>query len=86
MMKEKKYLFIFDDNSLYERTCGISYKDAVWEMSKYTKTNNDILRLALSGFKPNDVNGITEVYNGITTEHKIRRVYIYNDRFVFGVN
>ena len=85
-MKEKKYLFLFTDNSLYEMTCGISYKDAVWEMSKYTNTHNDTLLSALRGFKPNGVNGITEVYNGLTTEHKIRRCYIYTERFVFGVN
>lgn len=33
-MKETFYLFEFVDGTYYEMTCAVSFKDAIWKMSK----------------------------------------------------
>ena len=72
--KEQFYLFLFADDSYYEMTCGISFKDAVQEMSKYTNTSSELLFKALRGFGSNDIYDIIQLYNHFTWK-EIKRVY-----------
>ena len=82
-MEEKKYLFIFTDNSFYQMTCGISYEDALWEMSKYTHTCSEVLRKALwEAPITTDIHEITAIYNGLNPNHMIKMVYTYEDRII----
>ena len=82
-MEEKKYLFLFTDNSLYEMTCGVSYEDALWEMSKYTNTCSEVLHKALWEHPITEsVNEITAIYNGLNPNHMIKRVYIYEEKVI----
>lgn len=64
-MNEQFYLFIFDDGSKYEMTCGTSLKDAVWEMSKYTGNSSELFRKSLfsNEFGENDVDDIVKLFN-----------------------
>ena len=65
---ESYYVFVFLDGSTYDMTCGISYKDAVWEMAKYCKFASEHMRKALEGFDSNDVEGITKLVNFYTSD------------------
>ena len=75
-MKEQFYLFQFDDDSVYEMTCGISFKDALWEMSKYTGYSSEMLLKALKGYDENDVDGMSALFEALTYAPRIRAVYI----------
>lgn len=75
-IKEQFYLFRFDDDSVYEMTCGISFKDALWEMSKYTGYSSEMLLKALKGYDSNDVDGICALFEALTCAPRIRAVYI----------
>lgn len=75
-MKEKFYLFLFDNGSTYEMTCGISFKDALWEMSKYTGRNSTRLLKALKGFDENDIDGIIDLFECLSVGKRIEAVYI----------
>ena len=75
-MKEKFYLFQFDDDSIYEMTCGISFKDALWEMSKYINRCSARLLKALKGFDENDVDGIIDLFECLSVGKRIQAVYI----------
>lgn len=72
---EKFYLFQFDDDSFYEMTCGISFKDALWEMSKYTNQSNETLCTCLKAFDSNDVQGLIKLFHFFSYK-KIEKVYI----------
>lgn len=82
-MNEKCYLFRFSDYTTYEMKCGISLKDATYEMSKYTNTSSEIFRKALQGnnFGSDDTD-IIYLYNYINPTHRIIDVYII-DTVVF---
>lgn len=62
-VKETFYLFEFDICDTYEMKCAVSFKDAVWEMAKYTGADNVLLRKCLKGFEGDDINGIVEIFN-----------------------
>lgn len=76
MRTQKHYLFIFDDDTQYDMTCGISFKDAVWEMAKYTGKSSEILSKALNGFDDSDTQGIIELYNSLSRFCQVIKVYI----------
>ena len=75
-MREQFYLFQFGDDSTYEMTCGISFKDALWEMSKYTGHSGEMLYKALKGYDSNDIDGICELFEALTDGIQIQAVYI----------
>lgn len=76
-MKEQFYLFQFDDGSTYEMTCGISFKDALWEMSKYMGHSDEMLLKALKGYDSNDIDGICALYKALRPyAPRIQAVYI----------
>ena len=82
-LKEQFYLFLFADDSYYEMTCGISFKDAVQEMSKYTNTSSELFFKALKGFEENDIDDIVQLYNHFSWK-TIEKVYtidklLYNE-------
>ena len=76
---EQKYLFCFDDGSFYEMNCGISFKDALWEMSKYTDQSSTILQKCLVGFDRNDIDGIITIFHHFSYK-TISKVYIIKDK------
>lgn len=73
-MDEKFYLFIFNDDSRYEMTCAISFKDAIWEMAKYTGSGCDLFLKSLKGFDKNDIEGLIALHNHFSHE-SIKTVY-----------
>lgn len=75
-MKEQFYLFQFGDDSTYEMTCGISFGDALWEMSKYTGHSSEMLLKALKGYDSNDIDGICKLFEALTEGVQIQAVYI----------
>lgn len=80
MVKEKKYLFIFTNGTIYEMYCGINLKDAIWEMSKYTEESSMALLKGFKGFEPYDLD-LIKVFNGLASDdHQISKVYIYEEK------
>lgn len=73
--KTKFYLFQFDDDTTYEMTCGVSFKDAIWEMAKYKGYGNERLLKALKGFESNDIDGIVDIFECLSYV-QIQNVYI----------
>lgn len=76
--KEKFYLFTFVDESRYEMKCGISFKDALWEMAKYTGESSELLLKSLNGFEESDIDGIVALFNHFAY-HDIEKVYIVDE-------
>ena len=77
--KEQFYLFHFNDDSFYEMTCGINFKDALWEMSKYTGQSSELLCKCLKSFDGNDVEGIIQLFHHFSTKI-IEDVYIVDKK------
>ena len=60
--KEQCYLFVFEDDTTYEMYCAVSFKDAVWEMVKYTHGGDQRLFLtAIKGAETEEE--IVDIYN-----------------------
>ena len=80
--QEQIYLFVFADDTVYEMSCGISLKDAVWEMSKYTGNASELFRKSLfsAEFGENDVEDIIKLYNHWRYYSAIKKVYIVKHR------
>ena len=83
-MNETFYLFIFDDGSTYEMNCAISFKDAVWEMAKYTGNSTDMFFKCLNGYESDDINGIIDLFNHFCNYYLISKVFVV-ERKVFDV-
>lgn len=75
---EKYYLFVFGDDSRYEMKRGVSFKDALWEMTKYTGDGSSLFCKALKGFDSNDVEGIIGLYEQFSS-NRIEKVYIVSE-------
>lgn len=77
-MREQFYLFVFEDDSTYEMTCGVSLKDAVWETAKYNGISSELLQKSLRGFENGDVNGVIDLYNLFvhSPNDRIAKIYI----------
>ena len=54
-MKEVSYLFIFNDNGIYEVNNAVSFKDAVLEMAKNTGNSSDMFCKCLTAYKDDDI-------------------------------
>lgn len=81
-MIEQFYLFLFEDNTSYEMTCGISLKDAVWEMSKYTGNSSEIFRKCLFSqeIDENNVEDIVTLFNHFCGCCPIYKIYIVKEK------
>ena len=77
-MKEHIYLFVFEDDSTYEMSCGISLKDAIWEMAKYTGNASEMFRKSLFSeeFQEDDVDDIVNLFNHWCYYSMIKTIYI----------
>ncbi len=80
--KEQPYLFVFEDDTTYEMQCGISLKDAVWEMAKYTGNSSEMFRKSLFSkeFKDDDVNDIINLFNHWCYYSPIKAVYVVREK------
>ena len=78
-VKEQIYLFVFEDGSTYEMNCGISFKDALWEMSKYTDQSSVMLMKCLKGFDDEDIEEIINLFHHFAYK-KIAQVYIIKEK------
>ena len=78
-MTEKFYLFQFDDDRTYEMTCGVSFKDALWEMAKYTGNGSTRLCKSLKGFDSEDIAGIIDIFECLSMV-RIQNVYIVDKK------
>ena len=81
-MKEVSYLFIFNDNGIYEVNCAVSFKDAVLEMAKNTGNSSDMFCRCLTAYKDDEIDGIIELFNHFCYYDKISKVYVI-DRKIF---
>lgn len=85
--KERIYVFRFADKTIYEMSCGISFKDALWEMTKYVIGGD--LRLFLKCLKPlDDPKDMIELYHELAARdlglgYKIEKVYIVDETLSF---
>ena len=82
MMTEQFYLFLFEDNTSYEMTCGISLKDAVYEMSKYTGNSSELFRKCLFSKEigENDVEDMIALFNHFCYYSRIDKIYIVKEK------
>ena len=78
-MEEKFYLFVFTDGNSYEMKCGISVKDAMWEMAKYRGVSSTLMLKCLKGFESNDTDDLVALYNHFAIT-PIERIYIVEHR------
>ena len=74
-MKETFYLFEFVDGDLYEMTCAVSFKDAIWEISKYTGSGSELLLKCLKGFQEQDIQGMIDIFNHFSA-YTIQKIYV----------
>lgn len=83
-MNETFYLFIFNDESTYEMNCAVSFKDAVWEMAKYTGNSSDMFCKCLEAYKDDEIDEIIELFNHFCSYDydRISKVYVI-DRKIF---
>ncbi len=84
-MKKTFYLFVFDDGSTYEMNCAISFKDAVWEMAKYTGNSSDMFNKCLNGYESDDINGIIDLFNHFCVYDSIHKVFVVEKK-IFDIN
>lgn len=80
-VKEQTYLFVFEDNSVYKMSCGISFKDAVYEMVKYIGNNSETFRKLIfsDAFGENDVDDIVKLFNHWCI-YKLKTVYVMKEK------
>lgn len=80
--KEQIYLFVFEDDTTYEMCCGISLKDAVWEMAKYTGNASEMFRKSLFSdeFGEDDTNDIVSLFNHWCYYSCIKSVYVVKEK------
>ena len=83
-MTETFYLFVFADEGIYEMNCAISFKDAVWEMAKYTGNSTDMFAKCLKGYEDDDINGIIDLFNHFCNYYAISKVFVV-ERKIFDV-
>ena len=81
-MKEVSYLFIFNDNGIYEVNNAVSFKDAVLKMAEYTGNSSDMFCKCLNAYKDDEIDGIIELFNHFCYYDKISKVYVI-DRKIF---
>lgn len=77
-MTSKHYLFVFSDDNRYDMTCGVSFKDAVWEMAKYTGEATEMLQKCLKGYDNTDIAGIVSLFNHFAYQ-TIEKIYIVDE-------
>ena len=82
MIPEQFYLFLFENDTSYEMTCGISLKDAVYEMSKYTGNSSELFRKCLFSEEigENDVEDIIALFNHFCYYYPIDKIYIVKEK------
>ena len=83
IMKEVSYLFIFNDNGIYEVNNAVSFKDAVLKTGEYTGNSSDMFCKCLNAYKDDEIDGIIELFNHFCYYDKISKVYVI-DRKIFG--
>ena len=81
-MNEIFYLFIFNDNGIYEVNNAVSFKDAVLKTGEYTGNSSDMFCKCLNAYKDDEIDGIIELFNHFCYYDKISKVYII-DRKIF---
>lgn len=81
-VKEQIYLFVFEDDTVYEMSCGISLKDAIYEMSKYTGNSSELFRKSIFSdeFGENDVDDLVNLFNHWCCYSPIKTVYIVQEK------
>ena len=80
MTKEVSYLFIFNDNGIYEVNNAVSFKDAVLKTGEYTGNSSDMFCKCLNAYKDDEIDGIIELFNHFCYYDKISKVYIVDKK------
>ena len=81
-MKEVSYLFIFNDNSIYEMNNAVSFKYAILKMAEYTGNSSDMFCKCLNAYKDDEIDGIIELFNHFCSYDydKISKIYIVDKK------
>ena len=79
-MKEVSYLFIFNDNSIYEVNNAVSFKYAMLKMAKNTGNSSDMFCKCLTAYKDDEIDGIIELFNHFCYYDKISKIYIVDKK------
>lgn len=79
-MKEQTYLFVFEDDTTYEMSCGISLKDAIYEMSKYTGNASEMFRKSLFSGEFVEADDIVHLFNHWCYYNPIKSVYVVQEK------
>lgn len=74
------YLFVFQNGDIYEMTCGVSLKDAIWEMAKYRNISSEHMRKSLEVF--DDKDDIIKQVNFYISDNPIEHIYIVKERIL----
>lgn len=79
-MAETYYLFAFLDETIYEMNCAVSFKDAIWEMAKYTGNSSEMFHKCLNGYESNDINGLVDLFNHFCVYSTIEKVFVIEQK------
>ena len=79
-MKEVSYLFIFNDNGIYEVNNAVSFKYAMLKMAEYTGNSSDMFCKCLNAYKDDEIDGIIELFNHFCYYDKISKVYVIDTK------
>ena len=80
-MKEVSYLFIFNDNGIYEVNNAVSFKYAMLKMAEYTGNSSDMFCKCLNAYKDDEIDGIIELFNHFCYDYdRISKIYIVDKK------
>ena len=80
IMNETFYLFIFNDNGIYEVNNAVSFKYALLKMAEYTGNSSDMFCKCLNAYKDDEIDGIIELFNHFCYYDKISKIYIVDKK------
>lgn len=85
--RERVYLFVFNDDLLYEATDApydtddetASFKNAVWKAAEHTGCNTELFEKSLKGFDETDIEGIVKLFNHFS-QFTIEKVFLIKEK------
>ena len=89
--QERVYLFVFDDDRLYEASDApydtndetASFKNAVWKAAEHTGCNTELFEKSLKGFDKTDIEGIVKLFNHFS-QSTIEKVFLIKEKLYNG--
>lgn len=76
--QKQSYHFHLTDDSSFDASCDLSFKEAILELAEYTDTDTELFRKCLMGFDECDFAGMVDLYDHFAYE-VIEKVYVIGD-------